>query len=78
MNDKVNAYLDNILSNFQCAIRKDYSAQYCLLYMIEKIRKIRDSKRVFPSVLTDLSKAFDIISDELLLAKLHVHSFDKI
>ena len=23
MNDKVNAYLDNILSNFQCAIRKD-------------------------------------------------------
>ena len=53
-------------------------AQHYLLYMIEKIRKIRDSKGVFAAVLTDLYKAFDCILRELLLAKLHAYGFDKI
>ena len=46
--------------------------------MINKIRKIRDSKGVFAAVVTDFSKAFDYISHELLLAKLHAYGFDKI
>ena len=46
--------------------------------MIEKIRKIGDSKRIFAAVLANLSKAFDCISHELLLAKLHAYGFDKI
>ena len=46
--------------------------------MIEKIRKIRNSKGVFAAVLTDLSKDFDCISHDPLLAKLHAYSFDKI
>ena len=43
-----------------------------------EIRKIRDSKGVFATVLTDLSKVFDCISHELLLAKLHAYGFDQI
>ena len=46
--------------------------------MIEKMGKIRDSKGVFAAVLTDLSKAFDCISHELLLAKQHAYGFDQI
>ena len=42
--------------------------------MIKKLRKIRDSK----GVVTDLSKAFDCISHELLLAKQLACGFDKI
>ena len=49
-----------------------------LLYMIEKTRKISDSKAAFAAALTDHCKAFDCISHELLLAKLYAYGFDKI
>ena len=44
--------------------------------MIEKLRKIRDEKGVFAAVLTDLSKAFDCIPHQLLIAKLSAYGFD--
>ena len=44
--------------------------------MIEKLRKSRDEKGVFAAVLTDLSKAFDGITHELLIAELSVYGFD--
>ena len=47
-----------------------------LAVMIEKLRKIRDEKRVFAAVLTDLSKAFDCIPRQLLIAKLIGYGFD--
>ena len=34
-----------------------------------------DEGKYFRALLTDLSKAFDCLSDEFLLAKLHVHGF---
>ena len=50
--------------------------QYCLLVMIEKLRKIRDNKGVFAAVFTDLLKAFDCISHAFLIAKLNAYGFD--
>ena len=64
--------------NFNVAFAKVIAHSIVVLYMIEKIRKIRDSKGVFAAVLTDLYKGFDCISHELLLAKLHAYGFDKI
>ena len=46
--------------------------------MTEEIRQIRDSKGIFAAVLTDISKAFDCILHELLLAKPHTYGLDKI
>ena len=70
MRDEINAYFDDILSKFQCGFCKSYSVQHCLLHIIEKVRKNRDSKGFFGVVHTDLFKACkDCILHEPLLAK---------
>ena len=69
-------YFDSIFSKYQCGFRKGNSPQHCLLYMTEKIKQARDNDNVFAAVLTDLSKAFDCINRELLIAKLNAYGFD--
>ena len=60
-----------MLSKYKCGFRKGYSVINALLPMIEKWRKSLDAGRVFGALLTDLSKAFDCLPHELLIAKLH-------
>ena len=56
---------------YQCGCRKGYSTQYCLLAMLEKWKSAVDKGKSFGVLLADLSKAFDCLSQELRLAKLH-------
>ena len=68
-------YMDQFPSKFQCGFRKGYSTQYCLLSMFEKWKSAVDKGKSFGALLTDLSKAFDCLSHELLLAKFHAYGF---
>ena len=45
--------------------------------MLEKWRNILDNKGYSETILVDLSKAFDTINHELLLAKLHAYGFSE-
>ena len=69
-------YFDNILSKYQFGYRKGYSAQQCLISMIEQFKSCLDRGNLFGAILTDLSKAFDCIPYDLLIAKLSAYGLD--
>ena len=55
MYDQIATYFEHIFSRCQCGFRMSYSAQHCLLAMIEKWKKVVDDRGVFGALLTDLS-----------------------
>ena len=69
-------YFDNLLSKYQCGFRKGFNAQHCLVSMIEKWKESVDSGGAFGVLMSDLSKAFDRLHHELLIAKLDAYCFD--
>ena len=66
MYNQIYPYFDMLLSKFQCGFRKGFNAQHCFIAMIEKWRKTLDKGGETGAVLTDLSKAFDCIDNNLL------------
>ena len=70
-------HIENNLSTKLCGYRKGFSAQHALIRLIEKWRATLDRKGYAGAVLMDLSKAFDTINHDLLIAKLHAYGFHK-
>jgi len=71
------SYVDEFLSPYLCGYRKGFNTQYTLLSLIERWKKELDNKGYAGAVLMDLSKAFDTINHELLIAKLYAYGFSK-
>jgi len=77
IHNSLSAYAENILSDFIAAYRKTYSSNHVLLRLIENWKKSLDNKNFVGTVLMDLSKAFDCIPHDLLVAKLHAYGLSE-
>ena len=73
LHDSLSKFTDNIFSKFISAYRKSYSSNHVLMRLIDDWKASLDNKKLVGTILMDLSKAFDCIPHDLLIAKLHAY-----
>ena len=64
------------LSPFLSTYRKNYNTQHVLLSLLEEWREHLDNNKAVGGILMDLSKAFDCVPHDHLLAKLAAYGID--
>ena len=77
MFQQITSYVSNFLSPYLCGFRKGYNAQHALMRLKDHLNKSLDEKKNIGLIMMDLSKAFDCIPHNLLIAKLYAYGFDK-
>ena len=75
LHENLTNYVNTFLSKFISAYRKSYSTDHVLIRLIENWKKSLDEKKFVGAVLMDLSKAFDSIHHDLLIAKMYAYGF---
>ena len=69
--------METFLSKYLCGYRKGYSVQHALIALLETLKISLDNKGFWGAILMDLSKAFDTLNRDLLIAKLYANGFSK-
>ena len=70
-------FAGTFLSVLLCGFRRGFSTQNALLRFLEKIKIGLDNKKFAGAILMDLSKAFDCLNRELLIAKLDAYGLGR-
>ena len=74
--EQLTPFFNVTMYQFLSAHRKNFSCQNALLRLIEQWRQHLDSNKIVGAVLMDLSKAFDCLPYDLLIAKLEAYGLD--
>ena len=77
MHKQISEYINHFLLPYLSGYRQGVSSQQTLVSLTEKWKTILDKKEYAGAVLMDLSKAFDDINHDLLIAKMKVYGFTK-
>ena len=74
--EQIEKFSEKILSPKLCGFRKGHSTQHTLLNLLKNWQKTLDKSGVIEAVLMDLSKAYDCLPHDLLIAKLSAYGFE--
>ena len=75
--DQLSPYLEKYLNSLLCGFRKAHSSQHALFKLLEAWQEEFDESGFVGKILTDLSKAYDSLPHDLLVAKFEAYGFDK-
>ena len=75
--ESIAPFVDKFLFDFLSAYSKVYSTNNFLLRLIEQWKSALDNKTFVGAVLMDLSKAFNCIPLNVIIAKFHAYDFSK-
>ena len=70
MYDQLYEYAETFLNKLLCGFRKAHSTQHALFRLLQKWQKELDSSGIVGTILMNLSKAYDCLPHDLILAKL--------
>ena len=77
LHQQIKDFSNEILSPKLCGFKKGHSTQHALLNFLKNCQKCLDKSGVVGTVLMDLSKAYDFLPHDLLLAKHSAYGFDE-
>ena len=67
--NQLNSYFDTIFCNLLCGFRKRHSTQHALIQLLRSWQRSLDKGEIVGTILMDLSKAFDCLPHDLIIAK---------
>ena len=77
MYTQIENFMEDKLSKLLTGFRKNHSTQHCLVNMLEKWKNTLDKGGFVCAIFMDLSKAFDTMNHDLLIAKLGAYGFQE-
>ena len=67
-------YFENLFSEYLSGFRRGYDCQHVLMRLIENLKLTLDNKKIIAALSMDLSKAFDCLQYDLIIANLLAYS----
>ena len=75
--NQLGKYMDTFLNKLLCRFRKSHSTQHALFKLLQRWQNELDNSGLVGTILMDLSKAYDCLPHDLIIAKFEAYGLSK-